>query len=337
MASQIQPVSAGVKLNSPPPPGQERPYTKPTKTGTVPFKYASTGLEGETWYCIWGELSADTVPLICLHGGPGVGHDYLLPISLIHGDFGIPVIMYDQIGCGRSMHFKDKKGDTTFWTPQLFMAELDNLKQHLGITTFDLLGQSWGGMLAAQYATEKQPHGLRKLIIADSPTDMVTWVKVANRLREALPEDVQETLTRCEAEKKTDSEEYERAVLHFYAHHVCRVDPFPVEMMAALANVKHDGTVYETMNGPSEFHVIGSLKTWDIREELKNITEKTVPGGLLVINGYYDEAQDETCDAYFTHPTCRTKWLRYALSSHMPMLEETEKFIRDLGVFLTAQ
>lgn len=227
------------------PPGQQRPYPNPDKTGRIPFSYPKTGLQGETYYLQWGSLDSDKTPLICLHGGPGAAHNYLLPISLIWKDYGIPVIMYDQIGCGKSTHFSDKKGDKDFWTPELFMAELDNLKDHLGIQQFHLLGQSWGGMLGGQYAIDRQPTGLRKLIISDSPSDMVQWVEVANRLRKDLPKDVRETLDRCEREGRTDSEEYEEAVNYFYSLHVCRITPFPQELVDSFANIKEDGTVYE--------------------------------------------------------------------------------------------
>lgn len=242
--------------------------------------------------------------------------------------------MYDQIGCGLSTHLKHRKGDTKFWTPQLFMAELDNLKKALDIEEFDLLGQSWGGMLGGQYAIT-QPKGLRKLIIADSPSSMVTWTKVTDELRNGLPKDVQETLQRCEKEGKTDTPEYEAAVNVFYERHVCRVTPFPEELQASFKQVAEDNTVYETMNGPSEFYVIGNLKHWDITQELKKITQQTAPGGVLVVNGFFDEAQDECVRPYFTEPSAKVKWIRYALSSHCPQLEETERFITDLGHFLT--
>ena len=165
------------------PPGQTRPYPSPSSTGKIPFSYAPTGLKGEIAYKLWGDLSSSKTPLICLHGGPGFTHNYLLPISLLTPDFSIPVIMYDQIGCGDSTRFPEKRGHEDFWTPELFMAELDNLKSHLGIEEFDLLGQSWGGMLAGNYAIEKQPKGLRKLVISDSPSDMKVWVQTADRLR----------------------------------------------------------------------------------------------------------------------------------------------------------
>ena len=126
------------------PPGQERAYPQPASTGKIPFSYSKTGLDGETYYELWGDLSSSKkTPLIALHGGPGIPHNYILPISLIHTDHDIPVLMYHQIGCGKSTHFKDKKGDAEFWTPELFMAELDNVKEKLGIEAFDLLGQSW--------------------------------------------------------------------------------------------------------------------------------------------------------------------------------------------------
>lgn len=324
--------SEGSRVN---PPGQERPYPKPSSTGTIPFKYSKTGLEGETWYELWGDLAkSDQTPLICLHGGPGIPPNYILPISLIYEDHGIPVLMYHQMGCGKSTHFRNKKGDVDFWTPELFMAELDNVKAHLGIKEFDLLGQSWGGMLSGQYAIT-QPKGLRKLIISNSPSDMKVWVSAANRLREKLPNDVRETLDRCEKEGRTESKEYEEAVNYYYGLHLCRVDPWPQELIDSLAMVGEDNTVYDTMNGPSEFYVIGSLKGWCITEDLKKITEKTVPGGMLIINGHYDEAQDETTSPYFYNPSCKTKWVRYALSSHVPMLEETERYMQDLGMFLT--
>ena len=317
------------------PPGQERPYPKPTSTGTIPFSYSKTGLKGETYYELWGDLSkSDKTPLICLHGGPGIPFNYILPISLIYADHDIPVLMYHQIGCGKSTHFKDKKGYKEFWTPELFMAELDNVKEHFKMQEYYLLGQSWGGMLAGQYATT-QPKGLKKLVISDSPTDMKVWVKTANRLRKALPKDVQETLDRCEKEGRTDSKEYEEAVQAFYDRHLCRITPWPQELSDSFAYVVEDNTVYETMNGPSEFYVIGTLKDWSITEELKKITDKTVPGGMLIINGHYDEAQDETVAPFFYNPSCKTKWVRYAESSHCPMLEETERYVKDLGIFLT--
>lgn len=90
----------------------------------------------------------------------------------------------------------------------------------------------------------------------------------------------------------------------------------------------------ETMNGPNEFHVIGSLKEWSIISELKKITEKTAPGGLLLMNGFFDQASDESTGPFFYEPSCKVKWVRFPLSAHVPFLEETEAFVEALGRFL---
>ncbi len=317
------------------PPGQERPYPKPTKTGRIPFTIPSTGDKGETYHELWGDLACGRTPLICLHGGPGAPGTYLRPLSLVQVDHGIPVLTYHQIGCGESTRFPQRAGDTAFWTPELFMAELDNLLAALRIAAFDLLGQSWGGMLAAQYALG-QPRGLRKLVISNSPASMATWVAVTARLRAALPADVIETLDRCEREGREDSEEYQEAVMVFYRRHVCRTVPLAPEFVEAIEYLKEDSTVYGTMNGPSEFNVVGSLKSWSIEDQLHKITPQTAPGGMLLMNGYFDEAQDEVMQPFFTLPTVKTKWVRFALSSHIIQVEEMERVVRDLGMFLAS-
>lgn len=233
---------------STPPPGQTKPLPLPTSTGTIPFHIPNSDIQASTWYSIYGTLTPESTPLICLHGGPGMAHNYILTCSHLSSSpsYSTPVILYDQVGCGKSSHYPSRLGDTDFWTPSLFVSELQNLISHFDITSYDILGQSWGGMLGAYFATQ-HPTGLRKLVIADSPADIPTFVAVANELRKRLPEDVQETLTRLEKEGKTDSEEYEKAVEVFYQRFLCRVDPFPKEILGSLEQVKEDGTVYLTM------------------------------------------------------------------------------------------
>lgn len=229
---------------STPPPGQTKPLPAPTSTGKIPFTIPNTDLKAETWYSIYGTMTPDSIPLICLHGGPGMAHNYLLPCA--HISASTPVILYDQVGCGNSTHFPERKHDADFWTIKLFQDELVNLTSHLKITRYDILGQSWGGMLGAEFATT-HPSGLRKLIVADSPADMKTWVEVADELRKRLPEDVQKTLTRLEKEDKTETKEYEEAMTVFYERFVCRVTPFPKELNETLEQLMKDNTVYLTM------------------------------------------------------------------------------------------
>jgi len=188
---------------------------------------------------------------------PGATHIYLLPLQALASQYGIPVVFYDQLGTGLSTHLPEKKGDETFWTEQLFRDELDNLLENLGFHgDFDLLGQSWGGMLGSAYAS-KRPSGLHRLIISNSPASMPLWLASCNKLRGELPKEVQETLLKHEAAGTTKSDEYEKAVDFWNDRHLCRLKPTPKEVTDALAWIKKDPTVYHTMNGPSEFHVIG--------------------------------------------------------------------------------
>eukprot|EP01037_Dinobryon_pediforme_P005975 gene5975-6047_t len=217
-----------------------------------------------TWYRVTGDLAGGKPPLVALHGGPGCTHDYIEAYADLAAG-GRAVVHYDQIGNGRSTHLRD--AEPGFWTVPLFLAELDNLLAHLGIAgCYDVIGQSWGGMLASEHAVLR-PAGLRKLVIANSPASMHTWVAEANRLRAELPAEVQATLLKHEAEGTTDHADYATATRAFYDRHLCRM-PWPDGLERTFAAMVDDPTVYGTMNGPSEFHVIGTIKDWTIEDRL---------------------------------------------------------------------
>ncbi|MGQ3209947.1 MAG: proline iminopeptidase-family hydrolase [Shinella sp.] len=279
----------------------------------------------ETWYRISGDLGGDKLPVVILHGGPGVAHNYVDAYKLLARD-GRAVIHYDQLGCGNSTLLPEKGAD--FWTPQLFIAELENLVDHLGIRGgFHVLGQSWGGMLGAEYAVLR-PEGLTSLTIANSPASMTLWVAEANRLRADLPQDVQDTLTRHEVAGTTDHPDYQAATTAFYERHVCRVVPFPPEVTASFEQAARNPTVYTLMNGPNEFHVIGTLKTWSIIDRLPAIDTPT-----LIISGRYDEATPATVQP-FKDGIKGAHWEIFEHSSHMPHVEEQDACMRVVGNFL---
>ncbi|THF55244.1 proline iminopeptidase-family hydrolase [Ollibium composti] len=279
----------------------------------------------ETWYRVSGDLGTDKMPIVILHGGPGVAHNYVDSYKLLAKQ-GRAVIHYDQLGCGNSTLLPNKGAD--FWTPQLFIDELENLVDHLGIRpAFHVLGQSWGGMLGAEYAVTR-PKGLRSLTIANSPASMKLWVEEANRLRAGLPADVQERLTRHEQTGTTDSPEYQQATMAFYERHVCRVVPFPPEVEESFAQVARNPTVYNTMNGPNEFFVIGTLKSWSIIDRLPAVDVPT-----LIISGRHDEATPATVQPY-KDGIKGAQWEIFESSSHMPHVEEKEKCMQVVGAFL---
>ncbi|KAF8862062.1 proline iminopeptidase [Acephala macrosclerotiorum] len=299
--------------------------------GEADFHIEGVGKPYKTHYKIFGTFPSPNGlrPLIVLHGGPGVPHNYMLPIKnlALHG---IPVIFYDQLGCGLSTrlpHLSGAAGEK-FWTVDLFKSELLNLVEHLKLESYDVLGNSWGGMLGAMHAIT-QPKGLNKLVLADSPASMELWLEAANKLRSQLPKDVEETLKKHEKDGTTDTPEYEAAVQVFYERHLCRVVPFPKDVTDSFAALAEDNTVYLSMNGPSEFFVVGTLKTWNIIDQIHKIKVPT-----LLLNGKYDEAQDEVMEPFFKNIE-KVKWFRFAESSHMPHVEQEEEYNAVVRNFLT--
>ena len=280
---------------------------------------------GSTWYRVVGDLKSSKTPVMILHGGPGAGHNYCEPIADVLAQTGRAGVLYDQIGCGNSTHLPDKPKE--FWTPELFMEELVLLTEHLGISNkYNIVGQSWGGMLGMQFAIQK-PKGLNAMVIADSPASMEVWVSEANKLRKELPPEVEATLLKHEAAETTEDPEYIAAVDVFYSRHLCRI-PQPPYVVASFDQLAADPTVYHTMNGPSEFHVIGSLKHWDIRPQLNEIKTPT-----LLVSGQYDEATPAMVKE-INGLIPGSKWELFAESSHMPHVEEPAKFKRVVSEFL---
>lgn len=216
--------------------------------GKVPFKYHNLPKPCETWYRIYGDLKSSSTgrPLIMLHGGPGMTHKYLLSIAEIASRHGIATIFYDQLGCGNSTRLKEKRLDTSFWNVDLFMAEFDNLVEHLGLDSFDALGQSWGGMLLASIAIRGHT-GLNKIVIANSPAAMDLWLRGCDQFRKDLPTEVENALQKHEKAQTYDDPDYVKAVMFFYERHLCRVVPFPKHVQDTLDGMEEDNTVYFTM------------------------------------------------------------------------------------------
>jgi L-proline amide hydrolase len=289
-------------------------------TQTIPFG------EWQTWVRVTepDEPRPGALPLVVLHGGPGMAHNYLRNLEAL-ADTGRRVIHYDQLGCGNSTHLPEAPAE--FWTPQLFVDEFENLVEHLGLTEYHVLGQSWGGMLGAEIAT-RRPAGLRALAICNSPASMQLWVEGAAELRAQLPPEVEATLSRHEAAGTTDDPEYLRATEVFYERHVCRVVPTPDDFRESEQQMEAEPTVYHTMNGPNEFHILGTLRDWSIVDRLHAIEVPT-----LVVAGEYDEATPATWQPFVENiPDVATHVFPGA--SHCTHLEQPVEFRAVVADFL---
>ena len=175
----------------------------------------------------------------------------------------------------------------------------------------------------------KQPPGLVSLMLASSPSSIPQWVEETGRLRRALPDDVQAVLDKHEAAGTTDDPEYEQACDVFYHRHVCRLPEYPDYVLRSFQFIAEHGEVYKYMNGPSEFHVVGTLLDWDVTSRLGEISVRT-----LVVTGEHDEATP-SINRTVSEAIPGAESVIYPGCSHMAHAEDTEGYLRLLDSFMS--
>lgn len=287
----------------------------------IPFK------DGFTWVRVTSPDNNEqgALPLVILHGGPGFCHNYLLPLERLADATGRVVVHYDQYGCGNSTH--PTGVDEDFWTPALFVEELQNVLKALDIDACHVLGQSWGGMLAAEVGIAGVEQ-VKSLAICNSPASMELWMQAACELKKQLPAEVQETMAKYEETGDYGAPEYQAATQVYDDHFVLRVPGGHPAYEASKQAVEADPTVYNTMNGPNEFHVVGTLREWSVVGKLDAISVPT-----LVLAGEFDEAQPITWEPFVEEiPSARAVVIPGA--SHCCHLEFPELFDAEIIKFL---
>jgi proline-specific peptidase len=207
-----------------------------------------------------------------------------------------------------------------------FVAEVDRVRDALGLKLIHLFGQSWGGWLGIEYMLSN-PRGVVSLVLASTSASVPQFVAEAARLKAALPPDVSRTLQRHEAADDLHHPAYEAAVLEFYRRHVCRLDPWPECLQRTVRNLEGNA-VYETMNGPNEFMVVGNLKDWDRIDRLGEIKVPT-----LITVGRYDEITP-ACAETLHRGIAQAELRLFPNSSHTAHLEETDSYLRVVRDFL---
>jgi len=282
-----------------------------------------------TWYRVVrppvGPHNDHAAPVIICHGGPGISHDYLVSLAAL-AMRGHPCVFYDQIGCGNSDRLPGAAPG--FWSVELFLRELDELLGVLGFGDgYHLLGHSWGGMLALEHAA-RRPAGLRSIVVADAYASSATYISEIGKLVDALPSAARDGIHRNDAAGTIDTPDYQQAMRTFYGRHTCRVRPVPEELIRTLTMLGEDARVYEAMCGPNEFTMTGRLRTWDITDRLADIE---VPA--LLVSGRHDQVAPP-CVAQLWAGLHTADWVVFEESSHMPHLEEPERFLATVGEFL---
>lgn len=274
---------------------------------------------GKLWYKIVG--SGDKTPLLLLHGGPGVPSYYLNPIAALGADR--PVIFFDQLGCGRS----DRITDTSLMTVENYVEEVKELRDSLGLTDYYLYGQSWGTMLGTDFYLA-HPEGVKGLILSSSALSIKKWMEDAQKQIATLPDSIQQIIKVNEENKTYDNADYKRAMKVYYEKYVARKVPWSADVDSALSPTKMGFDVYMYMEGPSEFTITGTLKTYDRTPDLGKLK---LP--VLYIVGDMDEANPETTKYYQSlTPGAKLEIIKNA--GHLTMQDNPEQHNLALKSFL---
>ena len=232
---------------------------------------------GEIWYKVSG--TGTGMPVILLHGGPGFSSYYLKPLEALGDDR--TVVRYDQLGGGKSSGLTD----TTKMTIAHFVQELDSLRAHLGYDKAHFVGHSWGTILGLEYY-RAHPEHVASLTLASAALDIPQWERHARSLLATLPDSMQKAVKVREAEKKFDAPDYQAALMAFYGKYVW-LRPVQADLDSTMQQVNQG--IYNYLQGPSEFTITGTLKSYDATPFLKRVKVPT-----LFTVGEVDEADPVT-------------------------------------------
>jgi proline-specific peptidase len=277
----------------------------------------------ETWYRVVGDptgLHPRKLPVLALHGGPGLPHESLEPLEAL-ADGGRPVVFYDQLGCGNSTRTESPDP----WSVDPFLEELAAVRRELGLARVHLLGHSWGGLLAMEHALGGAG-GLASLVLVGAVVSGPMVFECRRRFYEKLPPEAREAIHRNEAAGTFDDPEYAEAMDLFYRRYACRLDPWPGWLNRALS--KMDVEANAAMWGPPGAPEPGPLATWDLRPRLGDIGVPT-----LVVAGRHDgmtSGQEQEIQAGIPG----SELAIFEESSHYPFAEERERFLATLDDFL---
>lgn len=269
------------------------------------------------FYRSFGAPTKGTV--LCLHGGPGASHEYLLPIADL-AQFGYRVVLFDQLGCGRSQ----RPRGTKLFTVAHNVEEVEGMRRALHLGRVHLFGSSYGGALVLATALKYQ-RNLRSLVVASGLASTPLTVREMWRLIDEMPPALRTTIHECNERGDFQNPRYLKAVDAFYRRHLCRIPVWPHEVVQTLDNT---GLVYRVMNGPNEFTISGVIRDWDVTDRLLRIRVPT-----LVTVGRYDEVTPRV--AREIHRGIRgSKLVRFNESSHLAFWEERSRYIEVLRAFL---
>jgi proline iminopeptidase len=271
---------------------------------------------GSIWYRVSGAPKG--TPVVLLHGGPGLSSYYLKSLDEL-GDERL-VVRYDQLGGGKS----DRISDTTMFTIEHFVAELDSLRAHLGIPQWHVYGHSWGTILALEYY-RVHPDRVASLAFGSAVFDLPAYLVRARELLATLPDSSQRAVREAEATGKFAGPGYQAALNDFYGRYVFR-HPVPADLDSTMATFNLE--IYNYMQGPSEFTITGTLKNYAVKDFLPQIRVPT-----LFTVGEFDEVGPELVRG-FAAAVPQAQFAVLSGSAHLTSWDAREDNLKLVRAFL---
>ena len=271
------------------------------------------------------------VKLLLLHGGPGATHDYFEACDSFLPNASIEYYYYDQLGSGRS----DAPEDTSLWDLPRFVDEVEQVRQALGLgrENLVLLGHSWGGILAIEYALKYQQH-LRGMVISNMMSSVPAYNDYAEQvLMPAMDRHALAEIKELENSGRTEDPRYMELLLEqHYVHHILRMPPeqWPDPARRGFDHINQ--AIYVAMQGPSELGISAdaSLHDWDRTEDLSSVTVPT-----LVIGARYD-SMDPSHMEMMASRFPAGQYLYCPEGSHMAMYDDQQTYFAGLISFLNS-
>jgi proline iminopeptidase len=271
-----------------------------------------------------------SIKILLLHGGPAAGHEYMEAFESFFPKEGFEFYEYDQLGAP----YSDQPSDSSLWTIERYVDEVDQVRKAIGAdkNNFYVLGNSWGGMLAMEYALKYQDN-LKGMIVADMVASIPDYNTYAyGVLAKQMDPKIFQEIMDIEKRKEFNNPRYEELLIpNFYMKHICRLDPWPESVVRCfnhLNNTKVSKEIYVMMQGPSEFGASGRLGNWDIKSRLHEIKIPT-----LMVGAKYDTMDPKAMEEQ-SKMVQKGRYLFCPNGSHMCMWDDQKIFMRGVIGFI---
>lgn len=265
------------------------------------------------------------IKILLLHGGPAMTHEYMECFETFFQREGFEFYEYDQLGS----YYSDQPTDSTLWKTERFVEEVEQVRKAIGAdeSNFYILGNSWGGILAMEYALKYQQH-LKGLLISNMVASAPEYGKYAQEvLAKQMKPEVLAEIRKIEAKKDFSNPKYmELLIPNFYHEHICRLKEWPDALNRSLKHA--NSSIYVQMQGPSEFGISGLLATWDIKNRLKEITVPT-----LMIGATYDTMDPKAMEEQ-SKMVQNGSYLHCPNGSHLAMWDDQEIYMKGVISFI---